>query len=102
MRNKLLLGAAVAFSIASCSIPEASAQQVPCGKHQIIKEKLEKKFGETVIAMGLQSNGQLLEIYVSVKTSSWTILNVTPDGNACIVSAGKNWFNVIPPVGDLA
>jgi hypothetical protein len=42
-------------------------------------------------ALGLLGNGHLLEVFVSKKTGSWTIVSTQPDGTSCIIAAGRSW-----------
>jgi hypothetical protein len=39
----------------------------------------------------LQANGQLLQIYSSPSTGSWTAVSTDPGGLACVVATGHSW-----------
>jgi len=43
------------------------------------------------VAFGLQSNGNLLQVYASEDKNTWTVVSTTPAGLSCIVAAGKSW-----------
>jgi hypothetical protein len=43
------------------------------------------------VAFGLQSNGNLLQVYSSEEKGTWTVVSTTPTGMSCIVAAGKRW-----------
>jgi len=69
--------------------PPAAAQQI-CGDRADIVGKLEQLYSEKPQAMGLSTDGQLLEILVS-PSGSWTILVTYPNPQTCLVTTGENW-----------
>jgi hypothetical protein len=72
----------------------AAAQQVDgptCNHHGDLVEILKSTYAEEPDALGLQGNGHLLEVFVSRKTGSWTIVSTQPDGTSCIIAAGRSW-----------
>ena len=73
----------------------ASAQTI-CGERADFLAQLQKRHGETPSAIGLSSNGQVLEVLTS-KGGSWTILITSPQGKTCLVAAGEAWES-LPPV----
>ncbi|MDP6567171.1 MAG: hypothetical protein QF578_20245 [Alphaproteobacteria bacterium] len=73
----------------------ALAQQAACGERDKILAKLGTDFGEQPAAMGLASNGNIVEVLASDK-GSWTILYTMPDGGACVVATGQWWENIEP------
>lgn len=86
------------LALAAClATPSASAQsaatglRIPCHDATEIARQLSKKYEEAPIAMGLQSNGNLLQIYTSKSQHTWTVVSTTPAGKSCIVAAGKRW-----------
>jgi predicted methyltransferase len=64
-----------------------------CGKREQVVEKLNKKFGETLRAVGMQADKSVIEIYTSKKTGTWTILASKADGTSCMLSAGGFWMD---------
>ena len=67
----------------------ASAQSV-CGERAKIVKQLEKRHAESRRAIGLASNGTLLEVFAS-KSGTWTVLMTFPDGRACMMADGEAW-----------
>jgi len=67
----------------------ASAQTV-CGERNDFLSHLSRQYHEAPAAMGLVSNGALLEILTS-KKGSWTVIVTRPDGTSCVVAAGESW-----------
>ena len=84
---------AVALFVATASLP-ATAHQQRCTKRPDFVRHLAKKFSETPVAIGLSGNGGVIEVLSSEKGGSWTIIITMPDGNSCLIAAGKNWEHI--------
>lgn len=69
---------------------QVSQAQSFCNEREGIVKYLGKSHSEAPIAMGLVSNGSMLEVLASDK-GSWTIIVTRPTGLACVVSAGEAW-----------
>jgi hypothetical protein len=87
----LAVAAAVAGPAQVLAEPEAAAERLPCHDYQTIVETLDKRYGETPASLGLQTNGNMLQVFASSESGSWTILSVAPSGIGCIVAAGRHW-----------
>ncbi|MDH3663889.1 MAG: hypothetical protein OEU92_28390 [Alphaproteobacteria bacterium] len=88
---------ALASSLAATAAAAQSAVtglRIPCHDATEIARQLSKKYEEAPIAFGLQSNGNLLQIYTSETKHTWTVVSTTPAGKSCIVAAGKRWENL--------
>ena len=68
----------------------ASAQSV-CMTHGEVTQKLGSRYTEAQIAMGLASNGAVLELFSSGDGATWSIVVTTPDGVSCVVASGEEW-----------
>lgn len=93
-RSALFLSSlALAWGIAASSISAQTAEGVrmPCHDAGEIAKQLSAKYKEAPVAFGLQSNGNLLQIYASNQKNTWTVVSTTPTGKSCIVAAGKRW-----------
>ena len=55
------------------------------------RQAAEQQYEEAPVAFGLQSNGNLLQVYASTEKDTWTVVSTTPNGMSCIVAAGKKW-----------
>lgn len=92
-----LSGLTMATVLAATSASAQSAAaglRIPCHDATEIAKQLSKKYEEAPIAFGLQSNGNLLQIYTSKTKHTWTVVSTTPAGKSCIVAAGKRWENL--------
>lgn len=78
-----------------------SAQARTCLAHEALTRHLAERYGEVLAGMG-EAGGNLIELYRSDKTASWTILVTQPNGTSCMVAAGRGWQDVAPkpPAGD--
>ena len=81
---------ALASPIAAQQMPPA-AMRMPCHNATEIAKQLSSKYDEAPVAFGLQSNGNLLQVYASEEKQTWTVVSTTPNGLSCIVAAGKTW-----------
>jgi len=82
---KAILAAIVA------ALPSVAYSQA-CGGYADAAEALTVQFGETRASSGLAPDGQtLVETWANPATGTWSILFVTPDGNACLMLSGSNW-----------
>lgn len=104
---KRTLGTALIFGLASAAPPIAAyAQQAPqtpvaCAPRAALIEKLETGYHETRSGAGLKTQTQLLEIWTSAETGTWTVLITRVDGSSCIVASGTNWLKDTPTVAKL-
>ena len=81
---------ALMASIASCAMAPAFAQSA-CLPHGKLVDMLDGRYSEQRIAVGLESNGRLFEIFATDDGSTWTMVVTTPNGAACVVAAGLEW-----------
>jgi len=73
-------------------VPLATAQAgTPCSKRTDVLAELSSKYKEMPVAIGLASNGNLLEVLTSTDGKTWTIIQTAPTGIACMIAAGEGW-----------
>lgn len=63
----------------------------PCMKHADFLRELETVYGEVPAALGLLPGGNVIEILVSPRTATWTVIMTAPDGVTCGIAAGEEW-----------
>ena len=88
---KPLIIASVLLGIATASLP-AQAQTV-CNMRTKIVAQLTEKYGEVSNGLGMQTASQVIELWSSQKTGSWTIIASRADGISCVLATGRNWAN---------
>lgn len=96
MRRPGLLLSAMVFACGAFASPlgaqmAPSNPRMPCHNAVEIAKQLSNKYDEAPVAFGLQSNGNLLQVYASEEKGTWTVVSTTPAGMSCIVAAGKRW-----------
>ena len=89
--TRFLVGTVLAAIALTSSYTAAQAQRSACGDREKMVAHLAKKYEEQPIALGLQTDGRVLEVFSSKTSGSWTILVSTPDGFACLASSGEAW-----------
>jgi hypothetical protein len=88
---------------ASAQAPPGTALAPACHSRADLTKMLDQKFAEQPSALGVQADGQLVEVFVSNQGTSWTIVVTRPDGWSCIVAVGEHWESLPHPVtGPLA
>ncbi len=87
-----MLKVITATLVATALALPAMAQTV-CGDRAKFLNHLSRSYSEAPQAMGLISNGAILEVLVS-KDGSWTIIVTRPNGLSCIMAAGEAWENL--------
>jgi len=54
--------------------------------------KLSTGYKEAPVAMGLASNGALIEVLSSAENGkTWTIIITQPNGVSCVMATGESW-----------
>lgn len=90
-RNALIAAAfAPAFIVGA-----AQAQQICEPRGDVIRH-LADNYAEAPVAMGLSSNGGVVEILTNQEKTTWTILITMPDGKTCMIAAGESWEELNP------
>ncbi|MCH9020119.1 MAG: hypothetical protein IIA73_07125 [Proteobacteria bacterium] len=79
----LLSGSLIAF-------PAMAQQAGPCDTRAEFLDHLSKTYEEAPVAMGVTSNGHVLEVVAS-ESGTWTIIVTAPNGITCGIVAGENW-----------
>ena len=75
----------------------ASAQGI-CGVRGDFVDHLAQRHREAPAAMGLASNGKMVEVLTNTETGTWTIIVTNADGSACVIAAGEAWQQMLPQV----
>lgn len=84
--------AAVVVAALALTAPGADAQvqRLCMPKAAAVASQLGAQYGEVLTAAGVDSNGNLVQVYSS-DGGTWTIVVTIPGGPSCIVSAGEGW-----------
>lgn len=96
---KRLFTAAIIFGAAALAPPAPAQSQnaTNCLERAKLVAVLENTYREQPWGAGLQSTYQILEIWSSPETGSFTILVTYSNGTSCIVASGSYWQEALPP-----
>ncbi len=91
----MLVRAAIltALLISTPAIAGTDTEQGNCGPRGQLLGYLSEKFSEKPVALGLTSDGNVLEVAVS-GDGSWTIVVTLPTGVSCAVAAGEQYSRI--------
>jgi len=89
----------LAVALAALLSLPANAQTVSCATRDAVVDKL-TRLGEAQAGLGLNGSGQIMEIWASRNTGTWTIVMSWSDGRSCIMSYGESWTGLIPDQQD--
>ena len=61
---------------------------------QHVLDRLASAYGETRQSIGLGENNQIVEVFASAETGTWTITVTNPNGLTCLVASGQAFEDV--------
>lgn len=89
---KRTITSALIFGAAAIAPPTLShAQSAQCMQRDALVERLQGQYGESLNGGGLKSASQLIEVWSSEKTGSFTVFITQANGVSCVVATGQNW-----------
>ena len=100
----ILVGAIMLITNAMAAEP-AAAQQAPLtwAERAVVMEELEKKFTEVPRALGITSDGAVLELFSAPDGTTWTLVITLPNGMSRVIASGESWITrPLPPKGHLS
>ncbi|WP_033068771.1 hypothetical protein [Thalassospira australica] len=90
MLKTLSLIAVMAGAVTVATLPDAMASPV-CGDRSKVIDSLSAKYSEEPVAVGVTSNGGVIEVLKAPDGQTWTILFTYPSGPSCLVASGEAW-----------
>ncbi len=86
---------AICFLVASVVVAEA---QQACGPKEQVENVLLGRHQEVQVWHGFSTKyGDIYKLYLQAGGGSWSIVQISPAGWACIVAAGVQWWSVLKP-----
>lgn len=76
----------------------AVAQSQNCAKREMVLQRLNENFGESRQSIGIASQGQVVEVFASLESGSWTITVTLPNGITCLVASGRAFEHLNEPL----
>ena len=92
---KRIISASLIFGAAALAPPAATAQIARCMPRADLVQTLKSNYDEQLVGGGLQNPTQILEIWSSEKTGSFTVFITRADGTSCLISSGQNWSSIV-------
>jgi len=68
------------------------AHAVQCFSQADLYATLATKFSEAPQVQGLSGDGMLMQVWAG-ETGTWTLLIVTPEGQACVIATGLDFMD---------
>ena len=88
--RKLFTGLIAAAGI--IAMATSAEAQMLCKERSEVLAKLSTGYKEAPVAMGLASNGALIEVLSSAENGkTWTIIITQPNGVSCVMATGESW-----------
>lgn len=96
MARTILAGVVVVVVTFLMSFLTDAHAQVPgapsiCNSYPAIKQQLEDKYGEQIIAGGVASDGTVVLLFASADGATFTLLQLSPNGLSCLLKSGEAW-----------
>ncbi len=91
--TKLML---IAGALLLAATPALAQQRPRCGPRADVLKQLSSTYREAPVAVGIGSNGRLLEVVASVDGATWTVLVTSTDGISCMMMSGETWELALP------
>lgn len=88
-----MLRRTILATLAAMMVASTATAQTMCSKRSKFLDSLAQGYAESPVAMGLVSNGSVLEVLTSEK-GTWTIIVTLPNGMSCVVASGEAWEEV--------
>lgn len=96
MAKKGHIGSFVVYALAGALaavillVAGAAMAQTMCGLRDAIVKNLEQTYSEESVAIGLASNGGLIEVFAS-PSGSFTIILTQTNGFSCVMATGEDF-----------
>ncbi len=69
-----------------------------CGPRDRVLVALAERYGESRQSIGLGANNQVVEVFASLETGTWTITVTLPNGTTCLVASGQAYESLAEPL----
>lgn len=99
--SRLIITTLATLMALATAVPAAAQQANVCGKRPDVLGQLSARHSEAPTAMGLSSNGHMVEVLASPAGATWTIIVTLPNGLSCLMAVGEHWEAVKPVVASV-
>ncbi|MBO6784952.1 MAG: hypothetical protein JJ899_17005 [Alphaproteobacteria bacterium] len=95
-RTTSLIAGLVLSVVAGSNHAHAAQPNPSCTDRDSAVTHLARKYQEKPVALGLASNGSVIEVLTNDGGATWSIIVTMPDGTACMIASGEYWQPVLP------
>ena len=96
----LILAGGALLALIIATVPVHAEPQ--CAPVERVMQFLSAQHGESPVVIGLMPTA-MMQVWANPDTGTWTLLRITPDGQACMMASGGNLEFAAPmPKGDPA
>lgn len=89
-----LFAATIMFGNAIAAKPAAAEDAARLWvDRSVVVEQLDKVYAEAPRALGITSDGAVLELFTAGDGETWTIIITLPNGMSHVVATGEHWMN---------
>lgn len=93
--TKQLFALSLGFAGLIWAMQNSTASAAPaCGERGTVVERLQSRYGETRQSIGLGNGDQVVEVFASTETGTWTIVVTMPNGATCLLASGESFEHV--------
>jgi len=92
--NRPLL--ALAWVLGLVAVPATASAQPACTDRADVVGHLAEKYSENTVALGVVTNGAVVEVLTGKNGATWSIIITRPDGTSCMVASGEGWETLAP------
>lgn len=86
-----IAGVVVTTGLGLSATPASADGGAMCAPRDQMLTKLGSQFSEAPVALGLASNGGVVEVLRAADGATWTIIITMPTGLSCMMAAGQHW-----------
>lgn len=87
--QKALIAASAVLTLTTATAEAQQQQRRNCAPREAVVDRLASGYGESRQSMGLGANNQVVEVFASSETGTWTITVTMPNGLTCLVASGQ-------------
>ena len=70
---------------------QSASAQDPCDQRERMLSVLAEKYQEAPVAIGVTTEGSLIEVLINEAGPSWTIVITSPQHVTCVLLTGQGW-----------
>lgn len=93
LRAAVVMAMAVIVSGTTLFVRPATAENLWMERTKVVAE-LGGKYAEAPTALGVSSNGGVLELFTAEDGATWTMVITMPNGLSTVVANGEHWIPV--------